>query len=474
MKRLLLPLLIILTNVSVADNVEYKLSWIGDGIMVKMTLLNADDSLTLDYGDENAGGLTEQINWLKDISSTIGNVYVDSLHHSFLVLPSDGRAEILYTVKCRIPDVSEFKTCIRDMFTPDIDQNMLYVQGFNLFLKPRGKSDMKCDVVWEDVPSYPVFCLYNPAQGTKPFSGTVDEICSSVIVGDPLLSVDTVMIEGKPNYLVSAFRKSRAYNKEALVKFMRQLYGSATSFWKDTMAEPYSLVLFPFRGNRFEVSGNGYRNGFLSRYDATCDTVLNNARRDVFVHELGHKWIDDGPTWFCEGFNEMQTAYQIVASGLDAPEYFATYLNHALDGYHKNPHRNEPDSIASERFWDDGQYIWLLYWRGFSYAFYLAGEIEHHTGKKNAYKIMMDALKSDIDGMDSNKFLEDLENVLNKEVLYDSFKKYILEGQCIDYEKAHLPSGCELYYNDDGAPQIRVTDKSLFAEHFSLQCRDAR
>lgn len=470
MKKLLILLLIALTNLSFASTISYKLSWKGDGIRVSMTILDVVDSLTLDYGDENAGGLKEQIDWLKDISCTSGSVFVDSLHHLFRVQPSNGKAEISYTVKCRMPKVTDFNTCIRDMFTPDIDQEMLYIQGFNLFLYPKGGEDITCEVTWEEVPSYPVFCLYNPGRGTAPFSGSVDEICSSVIVGDPLLTVDTVIINGKTNYLVTALRKSKAYNKKSLTDFMRQLYGSATSFWKDPMTEPYSLVLFPFRDNRFEVSGNGYNNGFLSRYDATCDTILNIKRRDLFVHEVGHKWIGSGPAWFGEGFNEMQTGYQLVASGLAAPEYFVTYLNHALAGYHTNPHRNDPDSIASEKFWEDGQYIWLLYWRGFSYAFYLAGEIEHQTGQKNAYRIMMNALKRDIDEMDPNKFLHGLKHILKKRVLYDSFQNYILDGQCIDYEKAHLPSGCELYYNTDGAPQIRVTNKALFAEHF--QCSD--
>ena len=80
----------------------------------------------------------------------------------------------------------------------------------------------------------------------------------------------------------------------------------------------------------------------------------------------------------------MQTGYQLVASGLEDPSYFATYFNIALAGLYHNPYRNVPDEEAEEKFWEDGDYIWLLYWRGFSYAFHLAGIYEKETSEPNA------------------------------------------------------------------------------------------
>ena len=80
---------------------------------------------------------------------------------------------------------------------------------------------MPVSVTWESVPDYPVFCLYNAGKGTEPFEGKVLDIAWSVIAGDPLLTVDSVMVNGNMHYLVTALRKNVAMNKADLKNYFK-------------------------------------------------------------------------------------------------------------------------------------------------------------------------------------------------------------------------------------------------------------
>ena len=238
----------------------------------------------------------------------------------------------------------------------------------------------------------------------------------------------------------------------------------------ETAAPPqydaYSLLIFPFRSNTFEMTGNGFLNGFVSRYDATADTLLTKSRRDLFTHEIGHKWLNNGTVWFAEGFNEMQTAYQLVASGLDSPEYFADYFNKALSGLQHNPYRNVPGQQAEDHFWDDNDYTWLLYWRGFCYAFHLAGLYEKQTGRANAWKPMMQAFKPFLHDFSGEKLVNALATTMDRERLEQDYRKYIIEGKDFDFKPEDLPSGCTIGRKQDGVPMLEVTDSAAFAKHF--------
>lgn len=223
-------------------------------------------------------------------------------------------------------------------------------------------------------------------------------------------------------------------------------------------------VLFPFPEKH--LGGNGFTNGFVSRYDATADTILTPKRRDLFTHDVGHKWLNNVPVWFPEGFNDMQTGYQLVASGLADPSSFATYFNIALAGLYHNPYRNAPDEEAEEKFWKDGDYIWLLYWRGFSYAFHLVGVYEKETGEPNAWKPMMQAVKPFIDDFTAEKFLDAMAGLMDRDRLEKDYRRYILEGKDFDFFSEDLPSDCAITRREDGAPQLVVTDPAAFALHY--------
>lgn len=447
------------------DHIDYTLSWSGDGITVYMKVASRQDTIQLSYGSD-AGGIKDQASWIQGLEASRGLATMDPSGRSLTVITDKGAAWFSYTVRCTLPEgYGSPGGCIMDVFRPDFDDKMLFTRCENLFATP-DDWNIPVTVRWDKTPDYPVFCLYNPESGTGPFKGKAGQVRNSVMVGDPLLEVDSVMVDGNINYLVTALRKDKEYNKPELKDYFRSFYRSATQFWDEGYTEPYTMVLFPFRGNTFEVTGNGFPNGFMSRYDATADTVLTTGRRDVFTHEIGHKWIGSDPAWFGEGFNEMQTGYQLVASGLEAPEYFATYFNIALSGLHANPHRNVPGDLAEERFWEDGSYIWLLYWRGYCYAFHLAGLIEKETGEPNAWRLMMDEIKPFLHDFTPERFLSAMGKFIPMERVEDDYRTFMVEGRDFVFKPEELPSGCTMEYLGDGTPQLRVTDHETFARHF--------
>lgn len=463
---IILPFLLILGCSHPQDRADYVLSWKGDGIGVDVTVRSSADTVLFTYASE-AGGMTDQMSWFQDFAVEKGTVTVDSLTRDITILPDKGAARFSYVVRCTLPEgYGSPGGCLMDVFRPDIDENMLFSRTENIFAVPKGEEDIPVSVEWDSVPPYPVFCMYNAGKGTDRYEGTSDALSFSVMAGDPLLSVDSVMVRGHVHYLVTALRKEPELNKRQLKDYFRTFYRSISDFWEEEYTEPYSMLFFPFRGNTWEGTGNGFLNGFVSRYDATADTVLTTMRRDLFTHEVGHKWLNNGPVWFPEGFNEMQTGYHLVASGMEDPTYFAKYFNIALSGLHSNPYRNVPDEEAEEKFWEDGDYIWLLYWRGYSYAFHLAGIYEKETGNLNAWKPMMKAVKPFIDNFSAEKFLDAMSTLMDRERLERDYKKYILEGRNFDFRPEDLPSGCRIVYRADGAPQLEVTDTVQFAKHF--------
>lgn len=450
------------------SRVDYVLSWKGDGIGVSVDLTSPKDTLLFTYASE-AGGMTDQMSWFQDLVINRGEVLVDTATRQLTILPDGGEARFSYVVRCTLPgDYGSPGGCLMDVFRPDIDDKMLFSRTENIFVVPSEEedADIPVSVEWESVPDYPVFCLYNAGKGTGRFDGKASDISFSVMAGDPLLTVDTVIVNGTQHYLVTALRKNPELNKRQLKDYFRSFYRSISEFWEEEYTEPYSMLFFPFRRNTWEGTGNGFLNGFVSRYDATADTVLITMRRDLFTHEVGHKWLNNGPVWFPEGFNEMQTGYHLVASGMEDPTYFAKYFNKALAGLYSNPYRNVPDEEAEEKFWEDGDYIWLLYWRGYSYAFHLAGVYEKETGEPNAWRPMMKAVKPFLNDFSADKFLDAMSILMDRKRLEKDYQKYILEGKDFDYHPDDLPSGCRIIYRPDGVPQLEVTDTVLFAKHF--------
>ena len=172
--------------------------------------------------------------------------------------------------------------------------------------------------------------------------------------------------------------------------------------------------------------------------------------------------------WFGEGFNELQTMYMVVATGLKPIDSFVDYLNKSLASLHHSPARNLPNDSIRIRFWELGDYSWIPYWRGAVYAFRLLGQIEHATGNPHSFKALMMALKGQTTSMNREKFLTVTSQFLDRELLEEEFEQYIMRAETIKLDTNRLMSGCALRYKEDGTPYIIITDYTAFKKHFVL------
>jgi tubulin beta len=236
MKKLFFILLTALAFASClrnAQHIDYVLSWKGDGIGVSVDLATPADTVLFSYASEN-GGMTDQMTWFQDLNIEKGKVLIDTSSLELTVIPEHGKARFSYVVRCTLPaDYGSPGGCLWDLFRPDIDDAMLFTRTENLFAVPADDDETPVSVTWESVPDYPVFCLYNAGKGTERFEGNVRDIAWSVIAGDPLLTVDSVMVDGNLHYLVTALRKNAEMNKAELTDYFKTFYSAISSFWGD-------------------------------------------------------------------------------------------------------------------------------------------------------------------------------------------------------------------------------------------------
>jgi len=452
---------------------DYTLDWEGDRISVDLKFYPAErDTVVLTYGNPEAGGMPDIFTWLRNIDIAGAEYSVDTSSAVAISLYSFDRNEpvhVRYQVKCTLPEgYSPHGSCRMDMFRPDISDDMLYINGFNLFMLPVEEGD--ATVEWTETPDYPVFCLYNPGKGTAAFSGKTTDLDHTVIVGDPLLTVDTLVLDGVSNYLVTAVRRNPEYNRGEILKYFSSVYPKMRGFWDDRDTGSYSLIIFPFRNNTFDASGNGFANGFCSRYDFTADTILTNARAELFTHEIGHKWVssDEYHMWFGEGFNDLQTAYMLVECGVFPPSIFVDYLNRYFASLYHSALRNIDNKSATDNFWNtsDGDYTWIPYWRGMIYGFYLCGLVEAQTGSRYGYTDMMTALKEVKDSLNRENFLDRMSTLVERERLTADFDSYITRGEDIRFDASELPAGLDMVYAKDGTPKLIIADEEMFRSHW--------
>lgn len=450
---------------------DYILDWEGDRISVDLTFSpGGKDTLVLSYGNPEAGGMTDIFSWLRNIEVEGAEYSVDTSSGVVMSLYAFDRAKpvhVRYQVKSTLPDgYSPRGSCLMDMFRPDITDDMLYTNGFNLFMLPADEG--VATVRWNTTPDYPVFCLYNPGKGTAPFSGKTSDLYGTVIVGDPLLTVDTLVLDGVSNYLVTALRNNPDYNRSEILRYFSTVYPKMRAFWGDRDTNSYLLIVFPFRNNTFEASGNGFANGFLSRYDSTADTLLTKARAELFTHEIGHKWVssDEYNRWFGEGFNDLQTAYMLVECEMFPPSLFVDYINRYFVSLYNSSLRNIDNQTVTEDFWNSSDNTWIPYWRGMIYGLYMCGVVEVYTGSRYGYVDMMTALKEVKDSLNRENFIDKMSAFIDRERLEADFDKYITNGEDIRFDVSELPAGLDMVYLENGMPELLIADEELFRSHW--------
>lgn len=64
-------------------------------------------------------------------------------------------------------------------------------------------------------------------------------------------------------------------------------------------------------------------------------------------------------------------------------------------------------------------------------------------------------------------YLDAMSKYIDRDRLDEDYRKYIAEGRDFEFNPDELPSGCIIEYQEDGTPQLRVTDPEVFSRHFS-------
>jgi len=448
---------------------DYQLSWEGDRIDFILDYVHPEtDTVTLFYGSAFYGGQPDIFTCVKNLKVENATVLPDSANLKIKLTDfTTPVTNLTYSIQQRLPEVVQKST--QESFRPNITEDFFISHGINLFFRPEDE-EQSMRVSWIKAPDFPVFCLYNPGHGTEPYCGKVNDFLYTAVLGDRKLNIDTVNVCGVDNYVVTAPRVNAEYNRTEMKKFFTKAYTALTSFWETDSMDTYSLIVYPFEKISHHVSGTGLNGGFLGRYNADADTILDKERANTFVHEIGHNWVGAGENdqWWGEGFNEMQTMYMIVASGLTPASGCTDYINEGLDKLYHSKIRNLPNDSIAMNFWNLGDYSWIPYWRGEAYAFRLMGQIEKATGTKHAFKEFMMAMKPHLNNVNKDTFLNVAQQFLDRKMLEDEFDKYIMKAETMTFKNDPMPSGCEVRFKDDGTPYIVITNEEEFKSHFIL------
>lgn len=448
---------------------DYMLDWQADHLHVELIYSPTEkDSVTLHYGEISYGGQADIFSCIKNFKSDDCVIQTDSAAREIkLYYQGTPELKIAYDMEYDLED--EGLNCPRELFRPNTDKDFLYVQGLNLYLHEKGDRSYLQRVTWLNKPDFPIFCMYNEDGSMTTKIAPQSDFYYKFILGDRRLHVDTFQLYGVTNYMVTAPIKNAEYNRMEIKDFFQKVYTGYQKFWNDTIDYSYTLVMYPFEKIRHEVTGLGLGHAFLSRYNHYADTILTKDRATTVAHEIGHNWIS-GEQWFGEGFNDLQTWYILTATGLRTIDDYVDEINYYIRKLHHSEIKNLPNDQIAENFWKLGDYSWIIYWRGAVYGFRLLGQIEAETGDKHAFKTLMTTLgKEHTLGMNRDYFMEKVSRFIDREKLEGEFEKYIIRAETMDLSQSPLPTGCTLRFEKDGTPQIHITDRAIFAEHFILE-----
>ena len=199
-------------NETTTDNAkfDYHLDWNNAGLDVRLTLSHPQsDTLTLYYCNADFGGQTDIFTCVKNLKAEVCTVSPNSAHYRIRLYDFERQTvKLTYRIEQSLPDTNV--DCPMEVFRPNMTEKMLYAMDNHIFFQPNVEDTVLLNapmkVTWGCVPDFPVFCLYNPGHGTEDFEGRVADFVGTVILGDPLLHIDTMNYASVTNYVVTAPR----------------------------------------------------------------------------------------------------------------------------------------------------------------------------------------------------------------------------------------------------------------------------
>jgi|GEM_PF-220707 len=458
-------------------DLQYELSWRGGGgIHVKLNYLpvKADSTLFV-YGEPRFGGQKDIFKGIRNITvHAPASVRIDENSRKIIIYHKSDPIVIEYDI---LDTRSSNPTVTSELFRPMIEKDYLYCHGVNLFLTPEIKEsgrNLIQSVCWKKRPDFPIFNMFDPSNnGERTSFGSPESFLFTIITGDKEQTVDSVLINGVENYVVSVFPKKKEFNRKSLCGFFSKYYCAISRFWGEEKKIPYTLLVHPFKQLEHPAGGMGLGNGFCSKYSSKADTMLDENRLYNFSHEIGHNWIgaESDRQWFGEGFNDYQTFYLLVAAGFMDITSFEKKFNDVLSHLYQSPVREMPNDSIWANYWKMGDYNKLPYWRGQVFAFYLVNQIEKASKGKQGFRDLMlewrDFSKGSPDSLSRNNFIKIASRFVDGKKLEEDFDKYIVQGKTIPFTKDMLVPECNVKIVN-GVPIIEITDKARFAKRFRL------
>lgn len=432
---------------------------------------NARGVSYLAYQD-NQFGQPEQMNALIIPAQKVGITLQkepDSNRLTVQYPPSAGTVEVIYQVRDLQGDSTSFyEYCCNN---PIILPEYFHVQSSQLLAVPNdywaSASDQKMvELAWKGFPEN--WLLHNSfgpdaAQKVRLTNG---QFGSAIFVGGDFRRTK-FEVKGQPVYFVTRGRWKR-FSDSSLDSLLQKTVQGLREFWNDYSDSIYTVTFLPVEDTsaafRYASStgGSGLTNSFMS-YTTNNDYGQFHTIRYVYVHELMHRWIgtrienaqEERQYWFSEGFTEYYTLKNSLRYGFIDVNQFFDELNQEFNiAHYKSSKRTMPnDSMNYRNFWSgDKEWEKLPYQRGCLYAFYLDNLIrEKSKGKKSLDEFMREIL-AEVDSHPGQKldhafFLSLLKTYTGKHTR-KTFKKYIEQGELIDFSQTILPAGVQVIVKD--------------------------
>ncbi|WP_338409347.1 hypothetical protein [uncultured Flavobacterium sp.] len=474
----------VLLKNSQTNIVNYTLSWNGESSKVKVNIklpTLGKKEITLFYSP-NPFDPYSSANAIENFSVAAG-VTFEQDRNAYYIHNTSGRdvVEISYTLNAE--NTNDGKTIpLNEAMAMNgeamVKKDYLKLLGrhFLLFSQEEDISKLDHSVSWTDVPS-----KFNTFDLTKNKTLSIYELMGSLYLFSEHLKTDSFMVQNIPHYILNTeekFSENQAIIKNAVQKVMPETmrffndydFSHYFVYCKNTSAIPKEdLTKF---SNKGFFSAEAFQNGFLGTFIGE----IGFQEALVVVHESIHRWLISlggsfDHLWFNEGFTEYITLYTGGSSGFLDASQFEEIFNYNFKAYYTNfkklPPENRTNKFIQENVRLDQSAMVINYPKGFIFAFYLDNKIRlASNGTKTIRDLMIDYNKERKNAnlpFGLNISLETFEKLVSAYIpsseVRSSIKKYIEDGDYINFNTEKLIEGISISTKEDSAPVFKFTDE---------------
>jgi predicted metalloprotease with PDZ domain len=405
------------------------------------------DTITFQYGNLYYGGMTDLMNGLVNLTSSVPFT-IDSVKSRMTF--SFPEAEPIL-ISYDIIDTHTPAMRVRgEMFRPILTSNYFFSLSHSLFLDPlmskETKDTVQMSITLEPKPMMPMYFSCAPAlKPGKTITISLKDGMDALVTGATDLQIENYNLGGISNYIVLRVNEKNQYNQERFRKYIDAFLPAMNEFWGNLEGEYYSLIAAPFVDIDYHnISGTSFQNGFHVKYSG--DTILANEEVVLTIsHEIMHRYIGSGAVtmsdehqWFNEGFTDYTTWYLASQCGVVPAQRLAEKVRETYTQLATSPVRNTPNADIRRHFWEGKDYERLPYQRGALFAAYLDKQISK-AGDKSGFRNFMRMLKTRGESQEKLLTPADLVEVasqfLPRTEVAEAVDLYLMKGELIPIEK---------------------------------------